>query len=29
MTEEKNVKAAAEVLFIVANSLSRTGYDQH
>lgn len=28
MTEEKNVKAAAEVLFIVANALSKTGYEQ-
>ncbi|QAA31557.1 PocR ligand-binding domain-containing protein [Clostridium manihotivorum] len=28
MTEEENVKAAAEVLFIVANSLSRAGYEQ-
>ena len=28
MTKEENVKAAAEVLFIVANSLSRAGYEQ-
>lgn len=28
MTEEKNVTAAAEVLYIVANALSRTGYEQ-
>ncbi|GFZ31068.1 methyl-accepting chemotaxis protein [Clostridium zeae] len=28
MTKEDNVKAAAEVLFIVANSLSRAGYEQ-
>ena len=28
MTNEKNVTAAAEVLFIVANALSKTGYEQ-
>ncbi|GKU23475.1 PocR ligand-binding domain-containing protein [Clostridium folliculivorans] len=28
MTKEENVKSAAEVLFIVANSLSRAGYEQ-
>lgn len=28
MTEEKNVTAAAEVLYIVANALSKTGYEQ-
>ncbi len=28
-TEEKNVQAAAEVLFIVANALSKAGYEQH
>lgn len=28
ITEEKNVKAAAEVLFIVANTLSKIGYEQ-
>lgn len=28
VTTEKNVKAAAEVLFIVANSLSRIGYEE-
>ena len=28
MTKEENVRAAAEVLFIVANALSRTGYEQ-
>lgn len=28
MTKEENVKAAAEVLFIVTNALSRTGYEQ-
>ena len=28
MTKEENVKAAAEVLFIVANALSRTGFEQ-
>lgn len=28
MTKEENVKAAAEVLFIVANALSKTGYEQ-
>ena len=27
-TKEKNVQAAAEVLFIVANALSKTGYEQ-
>lgn len=28
MTKQENVKAAAEVLFIVANTLSKAGYDQ-
>ena len=28
ITTEKNVKAAAEVLFIVANALSKIGYEQ-
>lgn len=28
MTKEQNVKAAAEVLFIVANALSESGYEQ-
>lgn len=28
MTKEENVRSAAEVLFIVANALSRTGYEQ-
>ncbi|MDP4177388.1 MAG: PocR ligand-binding domain-containing protein [Bacillota bacterium] len=28
MTKEENVRAAAEVLFIVANALSKTGYEQ-
>lgn len=28
ITEEKNIKAAAEVLFIVANALSKIGYEQ-
>lgn len=28
MTKEENVRAAAEVLFIVANALSRSGYEQ-
>lgn len=28
MTEDKNVTAAAEVLYIVANALSKTGYEQ-
>lgn len=28
MSQEKNVQAAAEVLFIVANALSKTGYEQ-
>lgn len=28
MTKEKNVRAAAEVLFIIANALSRGGYEQ-
>ncbi|EQB87620.1 PocR ligand-binding domain-containing protein [Clostridium punense] len=28
VTTEKNIKAAAEVLFIVANTLSKVGYDQ-
>lgn len=28
ITTEKNIKAAAEVLFIVANSLSKIGYEQ-
>ena len=28
MTKEENVKSAAEVLFIVANALSKTGYEQ-
>jgi ligand-binding sensor protein len=28
MTKEKNVQAAAEVLFIVANTLSKTGFEQ-
>ena len=28
MTKEENVRAAAEVLFIVSNALSKTGYEQ-
>lgn len=28
MTKEENVRAAAEVLYIVANALSKTGYEQ-
>lgn len=28
MTKEENVKAAAEVLFIIANALSKSGYEQ-
>lgn len=28
MTKEENVKSAAEVLYIVANALSKTGYEQ-